>query len=96
VSGERELKLEVKGLSGPQIVVDLTPNEYASMQRHRDSYRVCVVTGAFTAPCLTVFAYSPDSGRWESPDRAGLRIQEIVAATEEIRLGEPAAQVRPK
>ncbi len=80
VSGKRKLKLEVKGLSGSQIAVDLTPNKYAAMHKHRDSYRVCVVTGAFAAPCLAIFAYSPDSGQWESPDRRGLRIQEIVAA----------------
>ncbi len=80
VCGKRELKLEVKGLSGSQIVVDLTPNEYAAIQKHRDSYRVCVVIGAFTEPCLAIFAYSPDSGRWEGPDRVGIRIQEIVAA----------------
>jgi hypothetical protein len=73
VSGKRELKLEVKGLSGSQLVVDLTPNEYDAMQKHRDSYRVCVVMDAFTAPCLAILAYSPDSGQWESPDRGASR-----------------------
>jgi hypothetical protein len=80
VLGKRELKLEVKGLSGSQIVVDLTPNEYTAMQKHRDSYRVCVVTNALTKPCLTIFAYSPDSGQWEGPGQKRLNIQEIKSA----------------
>jgi len=82
VSGKRELRLEVKGLSGSQIVVELTPNEYAAMKQHRDSYRVCVVTNALTEPCLEIFAYTPDSGQWESqsPERRVLNIKEIIAA----------------
>lgn len=81
VSGKRELRLEVKGLSGSHIVVELTPNEYAAMKQHRDSYRVCVVTNALTEPYLTIFAYTPDSGQWESqsPDRRILSIKEIIA-----------------
>jgi hypothetical protein len=80
VLGKRALKLEVKGLSGAQIVVDLTPNEYAAMRTYRESYRVCVVTNALTEPCLEVFSYSPDSGQWESPERRVLHMQEIIAA----------------
>jgi hypothetical protein len=78
--GNRQLRLEVKGLSGSGIVVDLTPNEYRSMGQYRDTYRVCVVTNALTAPCLEVFAYSPESRRWESGTGRVLTIQEIIAA----------------
>jgi len=67
-------------LSGSQIVVDLTPNEYAAMRAYQESYRVCVVTNALTAPYLEVFSYSPDSRQWESPERRVLNIQEIIAA----------------
>lgn len=38
------LKLEVKGLSGSTVVVEMTPQEYRMMQKHRQGYRVCVVT----------------------------------------------------
>jgi hypothetical protein len=78
---KRKLKLEVKGLSGSQLVVELTPNEYRAMKEHRDSYRVCVVTTALTEPRLEIFAYSPDSGQWESPTRRVLNIDEIIAAS---------------
>jgi hypothetical protein len=74
------LRIEVKGLSGQQLVVELTPNEYKAMRKHRESYRVLVVTQAFVAPALTVFGYSPDSGQWESQDRRILAIDERVAA----------------
>ena len=43
------LKLEVKGLSGTEPCIDVTPNEYACMSRHRDEYRLCIVTE--TLPC---------------------------------------------
>jgi hypothetical protein len=80
VLGKRKLKLEVKGLSGSTILVELTPNEYASMIKYRDAYRVCIVTNAITAPCLKVFAYSPDSKQWEGPGRQVLNIQVMTAA----------------
>lgn len=80
VLGKRDLKLEVKGLSGSQIVVELTPNEYAALAKYRDAYRVCVVTNTLSKPCLEIFAYSADSRQWESPERRVLNIQEIIAA----------------
>ncbi len=80
VHEQRELKLEVKGLSGPEIRVELTPNEYDKMQTHRDSYRVCVVTNALTSPELTVFSYSEETERWEDWGGRVLDIHEIVSA----------------
>lgn len=77
---KRHLKLEVKGLSGSQVIVELTPNEYAMMGKHQKSYRVCVVTNALTTPKLEVFAFSRDSGQWESPERRVLTVREIIAA----------------
>ena len=79
VSGKRQLRLEVKGLSGDQIVVELTPNEYKAMKAYLDSYRICVVTSALTQPRLEVFAYSNDSRRWESAEGRVLNLQEIIA-----------------
>ena len=80
VAGKRDLKLEVKGLSGARLVVELTPNEYSAMREHEDSYRICVVTNTLTAPRLSIFAYSPDSRQWMSSKRQVLDVQEIVAA----------------
>ena len=80
VAGRRELLLEVKGLSGSEIAVELTPNEYSAMTRHRDSYRLCVVTNTSSTPRLSVFAYCSDSGRWEDADGHPLGLREVVSA----------------
>ena len=64
-SDRGELKLEVKGLSGTQICVELTPNEYAHFRKREDNYRLCVVTEALTAaPKLAVFTYQREIKRW--------------------------------
>jgi hypothetical protein len=80
VLGGRDLRLEVKGLSGPQLVVDLTPKEHSAMTEYRSSYRLCVVTTALAEPTLSVFAYSAESDRWESSNGRVLNVREIIAA----------------
>ena len=80
VCGKRELRLEVKGLSGSEICVELTPNEFAQMQEWRTSYHVCVVTNALTDPQLAVFGYSPESGKWQDDRKRTLQISKIIAA----------------
>ena len=92
VSGKRKLKLEVKGLSGEQIVVELTPNEYKAMEANLDSYRICVVTSAQLQPRLEVFGYSNDSSRWESAQGRVLNLQEIIAVRCTANMKEDVAQ----
>lgn len=78
--GQKHLKLEVKGLSAMEVLVELTPNEYNKMQEHLDTYRLCVVTEALTSPRLAVFAYSKDSQQWEDWDGRVLAVHEVVSA----------------
>jgi hypothetical protein len=61
-SASRTLKIEVKGLLGNQLCVELTPNEYEKMQSkaHRDDYVVYVVTSAVSSPKCHVFYHAPD------------------------------------
>ena len=40
--------IEVKGLSGPAVNVELTPNEYRRMEEHKTRYVLFVVTSALT------------------------------------------------
>ncbi len=80
IRDKRELKLEVKGLSSSDVVIQLTPNEYAMMQKHRDTYRICIVTTALTEPALEVFSYVPESNQWESADRRVLNVKPITGA----------------
>ena len=42
------LFIEVKGLSGPGIAIELTPNEYEKMRLNKERYVVFVVTRALT------------------------------------------------
>jgi uncharacterized protein DUF3883 len=89
---ERKRLLEVKGLSGNTICVELTPNEYAQMQANHADYRLCVVTNALeAAPVLSVFAHFTNTGHWEDENCRGrdLLITPIVGARAEC----PAAPV---
>jgi hypothetical protein len=53
VKDSEVILLEVKGLSGPSINVELTPNEYFHMRSHSQNYVICVVV---KRPCSTTFA----------------------------------------
>ena len=77
-----ELFIEVKGGSGRSIAVELTANEYKHMKKHRDKYRVCIVTEALSSrSLLSIYAYNPDSRRWEHQENGTpIRVQEVVAA----------------
>ena len=55
--------MEVKGLSGSALAVELSPNEYAAMKRAMNEsfsegqYRLAIVRNALTAPELFLFAH---------------------------------------
>lgn len=76
-----EIYIEVKGLSGAAISVELTPNEYDKLRAHRERYVVFVVTGALTArPQAHVFRYDGATGEWLSTSGARLSFAELVGA----------------
>ena len=60
----KTLCVEVKGLSGAELGVELSPNEYAAMKRAmtglfpEGEYRLAVVRNALTAPELFLFAHA--------------------------------------
>jgi len=82
------LKVEVKGLSGTQLVVELTPNEYAMMMapEHRKDYVVYIVTEALEKSAEGhVFRYNGELsiGRkhvWITDDDRKLIIEKRIAA----------------
>ena len=77
----RKLLLEVKGLSGTNLSVELTPNEYAKMKEHTTAFRLCVVTEALETPSLSIFQFNPESGNWESGEpKLTLQIDEVISA----------------
>lgn len=74
------LHLEVKGLSGDAISVELTPNEYKHIRSKAADYRICVVTQALEDPLLSVFLYTERSKAWENEDGEILKVHEITGA----------------
>ena len=82
------IQIEVKGLSGKDLVVELTPNEYAKMRSpgHRMDYIIYVVPEALSPkPRAHIFRHDAilSKGRhlvWVNDVGQALRIQEIVGA----------------
>jgi hypothetical protein len=76
-----KLRIEVKGLSGDDISVELTPNEFQSYKKNKRSYRICVVTNALSRNSkLNVFAYSDISKKLEDADGKTAFIEIIKSA----------------
>ena len=74
------LRLEVKGLSGENVSVEITPNEYNKMKDYQESYRLCVVTECLVNPIIHVFSYSSEKNSWLSEDGDELIIDQIISA----------------
>jgi hypothetical protein len=81
------LRLEVKGMSGPLINVELTSNEYKMMRKHKRAYRICVGTDCLKKRRreLSVFAYNETSDKWVDGADRTLKISEVQSAR--LRLG---------
>jgi hypothetical protein len=80
-----DILIEVKGLSGPSVVVELTPNEYKQMQEEKKRYLIFVVTNALTRRARArTFRYCLSGkrrfGKWVSDQGEVLIVQEQVGA----------------
>lgn len=74
------LKVEVKGLSGSQLIVDLTPNEYLAFKKKRDTYQLFVVTEALTAnKKFEIFTYQSKGDIWLGNKNNQLDKKEITS-----------------
>ncbi len=80
-----KLKIEVKGLSGKNPSIELSPNEYVAFSENHSLYRLAIVTGALTSPSLYICRYSQEKQAWQVEDEG----QAIVDITEKV-----AAQVK--
>lgn len=79
--GNETLKIEVKGLSGSEVIFELTPNEYQKMGEFKEEYIVCVVTDALNSSHkLHRFLFSKENNEWEDRDGNHLNFQEITSA----------------
>ncbi len=80
--GMKVLHLEVKGLSGTQAVVEVTPNEYKTMhgREYLATYRLCIVTNTMEKPSLRIFAFDQDCGLWRDESSMCLDIVPLIGA----------------
>lgn len=63
------LLIEVKGTSRTIPVVELTPNEYLAMHKHKHHWVLFIVADCLgTKPIIYDFRYMRDAGRWETMD----------------------------
>lgn len=76
------LRLEVKGLSGGEINIEMTPNEYNMMKKHKQTYRICFGTNCLkkSQRRLSVFAYNDTFGSWADGGDRPLQIREVKSA----------------
>ena len=70
------LRIEVKGLSGTNFSVELTPNEFLAFDTKAADYRLAVVTDALGSPSLSICRFSQEASRWviEGEDKRGVEI----------------------
>lgn len=77
------LHLEVKGIAGTDVAVELTANEFKWMNKKRNSYRVCIVTDALSKrPKLSIYGYVSGAKRWEHhEDGSPIHIEPVWVRT---------------
>ena len=83
-----KLKIEVKGLSGTNPLVELSPNEYTAFSEKRHSYRLAVVTEALSNPELHICSYSNETETWQviTEDGGNVDIDEKIGARIKLRI----------
>lgn len=72
--GKEVLLLEVKGLSGENINIELTPNEYKQLKTNKNNYKICIVKNALNEPFLHIYSFRKNKG-WV--DQYGYLLTEI-------------------
>lgn len=68
-----KLRIEVKGLSGSNLSVEITPNEYSMMNEYMDSYRLCVVINCLNNSVINIFCFSKEKNCWSNDEGKELR-----------------------
>ena len=82
------LHLEVKGVAGSGIAVELTANEFKWMKKNRATYRVCIVTDALSkTPTLSIYGYVAGSKRWEHhKDGSAIKVEPVWVQTARLHV----------
>lgn len=69
-------------MSGNEINVNLTPNEYYNMKTSQEDFRLCVVTKAknLDNAKLNIFSFAKENHTWSDQHGNKLEIKELVGA----------------
>ena len=88
VNGDVMLRVEVKGLSGSDPNVLLTPNEYTAFKKKLNDYRLVIVTNALATPKLLECYFCNESKSWKvcNSEKASVGIEEKLSAEVKLRL----------
>jgi len=78
---DEEIMLEVKGLSGDAIRIELTPNEYEKASEYFLDCKICIVANALgDKPQLHVFSCNEENGPWTDKAGMALEVEKRIAA----------------
>lgn len=77
---EEVLLLEVKGLSGNVLSIEMSPNEYKKSTEFHAVYMLCIVTDALSSPDIIFFRFDNSDRIWRSSDGKCLQTEERIAA----------------
>lgn len=75
-NNQETLLLEVKGLSGKVVSIELSPNEYQKSNEYKNKYKLCIVTNALIDPKLEIYSYHSDLSFWKNTKNEKLIIKE--------------------
>jgi len=78
-SDDNKLLLEVKGLSGKRLAIELSPNEFYQSQVE-EKYRICIVTNALTSPTLNIFRFEVKTKKWTNENGHTLLLEKVIGA----------------
>ena len=76
--GARKLLVEVKGCSGAVGTVELTPNEYKAMCKHRYVYKLAIVTRALGDPRLSIISFNGSDKTWRDQHEREVRLEPLT------------------
>jgi hypothetical protein len=75
------INIEVKGNSGNELFVQLTPNEYSFFKRGLSNYHLFVVNNTLEKkPTLRIFQYQKKGKLWISDDKSVLKVEKVNSA----------------
>jgi len=86
--GRNKLLIEVKGLSGKSLSIQLTPNEFRAFSEKSQNYRLSIVTNALIKPMLAICRYSKEEQSWvvDKKPKGKVKISIIKSAAIEISI----------